>query len=96
MSKDEFIDFVYMMHLQNTNGRESTNEMFRLGIEAAYDEMMILFHSKEELTKHIQNNMPIAIRPTKKSKTMYIDPFTSNNARKICIDAIVKSLERYL
>ena len=56
--------------------------------------MMILFHSKEELTKHIQNNMPIAIRPTKKSKTMYIDPFTSNNARKICIDAIVKSLER--
>ena len=37
--KDEFIDFVYTMYLQNTNGRETHDEMFRLGIEFAYDEM---------------------------------------------------------
>ena len=48
MSKDEFVDFVYTMHLQNTNGRESHNEMFKLGIGAAYDEMkelLIAFQS---------------------------------------------------
>ena len=50
MSKDEFIDFVYTMHLQNTNGRESSDEMFRLGIQAAYEEMdgFIAFISVKE------------------------------------------------
>ena len=27
------------MHLQNTNGRETEDEMFRLGIEAAIEEL---------------------------------------------------------
>jgi hypothetical protein len=100
MGKDEFIDFVYTMHLQNTNGRESTNEMFRLGIEVAYDEMNkicpkevnLKFTSIEELAKHIQMNMPLAIRPTKKAKTVFVNPFISGKAREICIDAIVKNL----
>ena len=50
MSKDEFIDFVYTMHLQNTNGRETHDEMFKLGIESAYKEMtgFIAFISIEE------------------------------------------------
>ena len=50
------------------------------------------FTSEEEFAKHIQNNMPFAIRPTKKAKTALVNPFTSMNARKICIDAIVNSL----
>ena len=50
MSKDEFIDFVHTMHLQNTNGRETHDEMFKLGIESAYKEMtgFVAFISIEE------------------------------------------------
>jgi len=60
MAKEEFIDFVYMMHLQNTNGRESTNEMFRLGIEAAYDEMIQLIKHNITAMKII-NTMPFVV-----------------------------------
>ncbi len=52
----------------------------------------ICFSSREELVKHIQMNMPFAVKPTKKAKTVYINPFTSSNARQICIDCIVDSL----
>ena len=52
----------------------------------------ICFSSKEELAKHIQMNMPFAVKPTKKAKTVYINPFTSSKARQICIDCIVESL----
>ena len=52
MSKDEFIDFVYTMHLQNTNGRESHDEMFKLGIGAAYDEMMEFISINDYLPEH--------------------------------------------
>ena len=52
----------------------------------------IHFSSKEELAKHIQMNMPLAVKPTKKAKTVFVNPFTSNNARKICIDCVVDSL----
>ena len=50
------------------------------------------FSSKEELAKHIEMNMPFAVKPTKKAKTVYISPFTSVNARQICINSIVESL----
>lgn len=50
------------------------------------------FSSKEELAKHIQMNMPLAVKPTKKAKTVFINPFTSENARQTCIDSIVNSL----
>jgi hypothetical protein len=42
MGEEEFIDTVFTLHLQNTNGRESYEEMFRLGIEAAYKERDLL------------------------------------------------------
>lgn len=48
MEEKEFIDYVYDMHLQNTNGRETPDEMFRLGIEAAYEEREHLTSQKEE------------------------------------------------
>ena len=51
MSKDEFIDFVYTMHLQNTNGRESHDEMFKLGIGAAYDEMPVDYDKLVKINK---------------------------------------------
>ena len=50
------------------------------------------FSSKEELAKHIEMHMPFAVRPTKKAKTVFINPFTSYNARQLCIESIVKCL----
>jgi hypothetical protein len=38
MTKKEFIEWTNLMHLQNTNGRETPEEMFLLGIKAAWDE----------------------------------------------------------
>ncbi|MDA3854985.1 MAG: hypothetical protein PF569_01910 [Candidatus Woesearchaeota archaeon] len=38
-TKEEIIDLVYTLHLQNTSGRETPDEMFRLGIEACYEEL---------------------------------------------------------
>jgi hypothetical protein len=38
-NEQELIEWVYTMHLQNTNGRETHNEMFKQGIEAAINEL---------------------------------------------------------
>ena len=38
-TKQELIDWIEIMHLQNTNGRETPDEMFKLGIEAAIEEL---------------------------------------------------------
>ena len=39
-NREERIELVYSFMLQNTNGRESHDEMFKLGIEACYDELI--------------------------------------------------------
>lgn len=40
MKKEEdLIDWIETMHLQNTSGRENPDQMFRLGIEAALEEL---------------------------------------------------------
>ncbi len=38
-TKKELVEWIEDMHLQNTNGRETENEIFRLGIEAAIEEL---------------------------------------------------------
>jgi hypothetical protein len=38
-TKEELVEWIETMHLQNTNGRETEEEMFRLGIEAAIEEL---------------------------------------------------------
>ncbi|MDR9420023.1 hypothetical protein [Gracilimonas sp.] len=38
-TKEELVEWIETMHLQNTNGRETKKEMFRLGIEAAIEEL---------------------------------------------------------
>jgi hypothetical protein len=58
----------------------------------ALSSVSLCFSSKEELAKHIQMNMPFAVKPTKKAKTVYVNPFTSKKARQICIDSIVECL----
>lgn len=39
-NKKEFIDWIETIHLQNASGRESSEEMFRLGIESALEELL--------------------------------------------------------
>lgn len=41
-SKEELTEWIHAMHLQNTNGRESGDEMFKLGIEACLKELIDL------------------------------------------------------
>jgi hypothetical protein len=41
MSPDQIAETIYMLHLQNTNGREHSDELFMLGIKAAIDELLI-------------------------------------------------------
>lgn len=50
------------------------------------------FASKETLKEFIEINLPFAVRPTRKAKTVFVAPFTSNNARDICINSIVENL----
>jgi len=38
-TEKELVDWIYVMHLQNTNGRETPDEMFKRGIEAAITEL---------------------------------------------------------
>lgn len=39
-TKEELVEWIETMHLQNTNGRETLDEMFRLGIESAIEELI--------------------------------------------------------
>jgi predicted XRE-type DNA-binding protein len=41
-TKEELVEWIETIYLQNTNGRETENEMFRLGIEAAIEEAIKL------------------------------------------------------
>lgn len=38
-TKKQLVDWIETMHLQNTNGRETEEKMFRLGIEATIEEL---------------------------------------------------------
>jgi hypothetical protein len=49
MSRDEFIEYVETLHLQNLSGREDFHKAFQLGIGAAFDEIKQL-----ELTAVVQ------------------------------------------
>ena len=51
-TQKELIEWIYVMRLQNTNGRESHDEMFRLGIESCLDELYEL-KLVENLTEKI-------------------------------------------
>jgi hypothetical protein len=49
------------------------------------------FYSVEEIQKHIDDYIPALVKSKGKS-TRYVNPFTSENARQICIEAIVECL----
>ena len=49
------------------------------------------FSSENELRTFIQMHLPIAVRPTKPAKTIFVSPFTSHNAEKVVVDSLVES-----
>lgn len=51
-----------------------------------------VFTDKEQLAEFIQVNIPICVKPTKKSKTVFVGVFTSNNAMKETVEALTDKL----
>jgi len=49
------------------------------------------FSSENELRTFIQMHLPIAIKPTKPAKTMFVGAFTSANAEKVVVDCLVEA-----
>lgn len=52
-TKEELIEWIETMNLQNTNGRETPEEMFRLGVEAAIEELTELNETKSLKQQYI-------------------------------------------
>ncbi len=78
-TKEELVEWIETMHLQNTNGRETEDEMFRLGIEAAI----------EELTEFNLFSIPVVVNSVgceHEEQTMQGDGFTYVICAKCGID----------
>ena len=54
--------------------------------------MTNLFETEEEAIRWVKEITPFAIKPKKKAKTFFINPFTSNNAFEIVTSCIGKSI----
>lgn len=52
---------------------------------------MKLFKDKDEAKEWLFLNIPFAVKPKNKAKTMLVNPFTSINSRDIIIDALADS-----
>jgi hypothetical protein len=50
------------------------------------------FKNKAELAEFIQVNIPMLIKPVRKSRYMYISPFSSNNAMDIVVEGLTDRL----
>lgn len=51
-----------------------------------------VFSDKEQLADFIQRNIPIWVKPTKKSKTAFVGVFKSDNAMRILVEALTDKL----
>jgi hypothetical protein len=51
-----------------------------------------VFSDKEQLADFIQRNIPIWVKPTKKSKTAFVGVFKSDNAMRIVVEALTDKL----
>ena len=60
------------------------------------DNIYDLTLNKANLRQIIEWSIPIAIKPTKPAKTMFIPPFTSANAQQVVVDTLVEQLSKYL
>ena len=53
---------------------------------------MKVFKSKKELEIFISDNIPFAVKPTKKSKYQFVSVFTSKNAMEETIKELTENL----
>lgn len=73
-TKEELAEWIETMHLQNTNGRETELEMFRLGIEAAI----------EEITEFNLFSIPVVVGQSEHCKHNREDLIRDNSAGWKC------------
>lgn len=81
-NETELIDWIYTMQLQNTNGRESHNEMFKKGIEATVTELCEL----KLLNLHGVNNRASKLAE-KLNWQLYNRPSTIDETGRLDIEA---------
>ncbi len=91
--RDKNFDYEYACFLEN-----KIAEMYDVGKPVSTRKSSSHKHiiktrsfSKEELRAFIQWHFPIAIKPTKPAKRMFISPVTSANAREVIIDCLVNA-----
>lgn len=82
----DYLELRLMEALNKANGDNTSDSGLHL------QNVSRCFSSKEQLSKHITTHIPFAVKPIKKAKTTFVNPFTSNNARQIVEDAIVECL----
>jgi hypothetical protein len=89
--KDENFDYDYACFLENKIAEMSgVGEPLTTRKNSLHKHIVMpRFSSKEELREFIQLHFPIAIKPKKPAKTMFISPVTSANAQKVIIDCLV-------
>lgn len=55
-----------------------------------------VFSNKKQLADFIQKNIPIGVKPKKKSKTSFVSVFKSDNAMRIVIEELTDKLWKKL
>jgi hypothetical protein len=51
-----------------------------------------VFSDKEQLADFIQRNIPMCVKPTKKSKKAFVGVFKSDNAMKIVVEVLTDKI----
>jgi hypothetical protein len=77
-TNEELVEWIETMHLQNTNGRETEQEMFRLGIEAAIEELTELnllntpvIRNQRKLLNWMKKNHHLALTEDQISRCLF-------------------------
>jgi hypothetical protein len=50
------------------------------------------FESKDQLRLFLEWKVPLGIKPLRPAKTMFVDPFSSRNAKEVVLDSLVDAL----
>jgi len=81
-TKEELVEWIETMHLQNANGRETEGEMFRLGIEAAIKELteFNLLTIREQLLAYEEfTSYKVLGKKTKRISKQMVEDYLANN-----------------
>lgn len=90
--RDKNFDYDYACFLENKIAEMSdVGKPVTTRKNSLHKHIVTRSFSKEELRTFMQLHFPIAIKPTKPAKSMFISPVTSANAREVIIDCLVNA-----